>query len=602
MDSEENVTLSLDCGTNALLEYQVVVNYIEDNPLVMYNKSKERILEQLGILIKHGVSIVEVMNYLMVDNQTEIMRLLVKGMNKELARIITTRNYEEDREIFYNVMSSNKKKTLDIQPRYEDVISMISIWCGADLNDVINDLNEIKPEKKFKETISLTSSPVHSSSFSRSPVTSPRLPKVTSPSSLQITQPLKEKKRSKQNDNQSDFKITVIENTSNGLLGSPGSHRTQSIRRLKTLGRKHRRTDSGNRILVFKPQSFYLQHLNSIGLIQSLIRGQRVRKVYGITSLLIRKEVLKEIDTTEENFYKKLVLLEQYFKQPLKVLNEKGQVTTEELNNIFNDTFDRCLSNGKEISRRCREMHNKFKYDSIVGVELTSLFYLIASLQPFTTNINLSLDTWKSIKERKEIQMLINTNSLIKELNHLTFDQLVLEPVQRIMRYPMLIEELIKCTKPQHPDYSPLKKSFEEYHHFALVVNERKDMRENFHKICIEYNFFQADLREGWKKSSTVYLCNDILIICVGKDKLKHSTISLQFNNTINVILNGRHVTVKEYGKSKPLSLTFNSTKISQQFHDILVDIIKNEFYILDDDRSYTKLFYTSLNDFKTKN
>ncbi|KAL7717168.1 Uncharacterized protein QTN25_005442 [Entamoeba marina] len=122
MDSEENVTLSLDCGTNALLEYQVVVNYIEDNPLVMYNKSKERILEQLGILIKHGVSIVEVMNYLMVDNQTEIMRLLVKGMNKELARIITTRNYEEDREIFYNVMSSNKKKTLDIQPRYEDLI------------------------------------------------------------------------------------------------------------------------------------------------------------------------------------------------------------------------------------------------------------------------------------------------------------------------------------------------------------------------------------------------------------------------------------------------------------------------------------------------
>lgn len=68
--------------------------------------------------------------------------------------------------------------------------------------------------------------------------------------------------------------------------------------------------------------------------------------------------------------------------------------------------------------------------------------------------------------------------------NLLDMGSLIIKPVQRIMKYPLLLRELWQATPEDHPDYQPLQEAFTTAKIINVNINEfkrRKDIGEIIH-------------------------------------------------------------------------------------------------------------------------
>lgn len=63
---------------------------------------------------------------------------------------------------------------------------------------------------------------------------------------------------------------------------------------------------------------------------------------------------------------------------------------------------------------------------------------------------------------------------------------MLIKPVQRVMKYPLLFGDLLQCTSPVHPDYFNLKKAFEVATSIAGEINEVKRRKDVVERIMIK--------------------------------------------------------------------------------------------------------------------
>lgn len=59
----------------------------------------------------------------------------------------------------------------------------------------------------------------------------------------------------------------------------------------------------------------------------------------------------------------------------------------------------------------------------------------------------------------------------------------LIKPVQRVMKYPMLFADLLACTSPVHPDYFDLRKAAEGSRQIADEINEAKRRKDVVERV-----------------------------------------------------------------------------------------------------------------------
>ncbi len=59
----------------------------------------------------------------------------------------------------------------------------------------------------------------------------------------------------------------------------------------------------------------------------------------------------------------------------------------------------------------------------------------------------------------------------------------LIKPVQRVMKYPMLFADLLACTSPVHPDYFDLRKAAEGARKIADEINETKRRKDVIERV-----------------------------------------------------------------------------------------------------------------------
>ena len=75
---------------------------------------------------------------------------------------------------------------------------------------------------------------------------------------------------------------------------------------------------------------------------------------------------------------------------------------------------------------------------------------------------------------------------------------LLIKPVQRIMKYPLLLGELWQATPEDHPDFRPLQEAFTAAKIINVTINEfkrRKDIGETLLLLSVSY-FATCDFHE----------------------------------------------------------------------------------------------------------
>ena len=80
-------------------------------------------------------------------------------------------------------------------------------------------------------------------------------------------------------------------------------------------------------------------------------------------------------------------------------------------------------------------------------------------------------------------------------------DSLLVKPVQRILKYPLLLNELLQSTPPDHPDYTAIADALEGVTNISVRINELKKRADVVGQVVSSRKRKESDVRAGLSKA-----------------------------------------------------------------------------------------------------
>ncbi|XP_052034454.1 rho guanine nucleotide exchange factor 38 [Apodemus sylvaticus] len=146
------------------------------------------------------------------------------------------------------------------------------------------------------------------------------------------------------------------------------------------------------------------------------------------------------------------------------------------------------------------------------------------------------LESYEKEEELKQqlshcIQSLKNIYMQEGKPNLLDMGSLMIKPIQRVMKYPLLLCELRNSTPPSHPDYRALEEAFTAVKDINVNINElkrRKDLvlkyKKNEEEESLKDKLSKLSIHSISKKSKRV--TNHLKILTRGESQVKDNTFN----------------------------------------------------------------------------
>eukprot|EP00824_Muranothrix_gubernata_P019025 TRINITY_DN38545_c0_g1_i1.p1 TRINITY_DN38545_c0_g1~~TRINITY_DN38545_c0_g1_i1.p1 ORF type:complete len:557 (-),score=134.50 TRINITY_DN38545_c0_g1_i1:67-1710(-) len=277
--------------------------------------------------------------------------------------------------------------------------------------------------------------------------------------------------------------------------------------------------------------------------IQAVFRGCRLRralsdldKVFkgqmaGKKMLKRRNAVLWELLKTERTYVLQLQTVVKEFFAPLSRPTGPRLLTPDEVRQIFANV-NMVLKVNETLLSDLEERMGEWPFAQL-GKSMLNIAPFLKTYTDYVNNYNRALTTLTQAKKRRDFATFLKQ----KEARHcggLDLVSYLITPVQRIPRYRLLLEDLVKNTPPEHGDFVNIVDSLEAIKQIADFVNERKREAENLMKVVeVKTNLIGYDknlvephrhyVREGIVthvkrlniKERYLFLFNDILIVSI---------------------------------------------------------------------------------------
>ena len=72
---------------------------------------------------------------------------------------------------------------------------------------------------------------------------------------------------------------------------------------------------------------------------------------------------------------------------------------------------------------------------------------------------------------------------LLQQMIQIPLEGFLLNPVQKICKYPLQLKELLKHTRPEHADHVALQEALDAMRSIAVLINERKRKMESLEQL-----------------------------------------------------------------------------------------------------------------------
>ncbi|GLG97565.1 JNK-interacting protein 3 [Gryllus bimaculatus] len=215
--------------------------------------------------------------------------------------------------------------------------------------------------------------------------------------------------------------------------------------------------------------------------------------------------------------------------KPLKSPENAGLVDAALVDEIFYQV-PAILSHHEVFLEQLRKRLDTWDVRQTVGDVFLDAFTKQTVIETYTSFIN----NWKTAKEvvKNACQAKPAFAKFLEAMarehkGKLALDCLLIMPVQRIPRYELLIQTLLKHTDTSHPDYQLLLEAQREVHDLALKINctERETLKELealieglINLVTPERCFLRHDLvtmasGQGTRKERALFLFSDLLVI-----------------------------------------------------------------------------------------
>ncbi|XP_075227157.1 rho guanine nucleotide exchange factor 17 isoform X2 [Lycorma delicatula] len=243
-----------------------------------------------------------------------------------------------------------------------------------------------------------------------------------------------------------------------------------------------------------------------------------------------RTHVVVELYDTERSYVESLQILVTKYLHPLKSPENAGLVDASLVDEIFYQV-PAILMHHEVFLEELRRRLEHWDVKQRVGDIFLDTFTKQSVIDTYTAFIN----NWKTAKEAIKATCQAKPafarflDAMAREhKGKLALDSLLIMPVQRIPRYELLIQTLLKHTEPNHPDHGPLLDAQREVHALAVRINctERESLELEQLESLIEgvghlnspdRTFIRHDLvtmvTSQGRKERALFLFSDLLLI-----------------------------------------------------------------------------------------
>eukprot|EP01133_Synstelium_polycarpum_P000060 gene60-81_t len=254
-----------------------------------------------------------------------------------------------------------------------------------------------------------------------------------------------------------------------------------------------------------------------------------------------RRERAEEMLSTERTYVKQLTVILEHFIEPSKARAKLFSLSEEVLNTfsclevILNAHRTNIL---KALEARMLEWDAKPQLGDIF-INNTSFIKLY---KHYVNNYDRSIVGLKQCKERNtDFRNFVASLDYSERFSGLNVESFLILPVQRIPRYVLLLQDLLKYTNNDHEDFNQLVDALGTIKDFAETINFKKSEEDNAMKIASIQHTIRAmppntlERRKRFicegalstkKDKFYVFLFSDALILTKpGKEKKKFKTL-----------------------------------------------------------------------------
>lgn len=197
-----------------------------------------------------------------------------------------------------------------------------------------------------------------------------------------------------------------------------------------------------------------------------------------------RQEVIYELTQGERQLIEDLSLVKKVYYEPMLKLDI---LTESELGQIFG-TLDSLIPLHEDLLSRLERLRGSEKTVGEVGPTLRDWFPCLEAYITYCCNqvgAKALLDQKKQEKKVEEFLRLCQESSFSRKLDLWNFLDL---PRSRLVKYPLLLKEIQKCTPPEHPDEDTLPEAMEAIQDVVAEVNKKTGEAEcQFYRRGLHY-------------------------------------------------------------------------------------------------------------------
>ncbi|KAM9944321.1 hypothetical protein ACTFIT_009012 [Dictyostelium discoideum] len=264
----------------------------------------------------------------------------------------------------------------------------------------------------------------------------------------------------------------------------------------------------------------------------------------------MRRRIAQELLSTEKSYVYNLKLIIDIFIRPLINFNsiEQRVLSVSEISGVFGN-WERLYKINSDLLVLIQCKLDNWSIDQTIGdlfIENTDSLF---EYTPYVTNYDHSRKLLAKLTSgNTNFRNFLDAAQRDKRSKYLDISSFLIQPIQRLPRYELLLRDLLKSTSTLHKDHKYLSKGIVKIKEITMYVNDQQKERENLSQVIqiqkelimdnIKLSFSSATrlIREGEIKVSKkktwnyMYLFNSQLVIIQKKDdkKLVKEVIQLE--------------------------------------------------------------------------
>uniref|UniRef100_A0A8C0TXA6 BICD cargo adaptor 1 n=1 Tax=Canis lupus familiaris TaxID=9615 RepID=A0A8C0TXA6_CANLF len=312
-------------------------------------------------------------------------------------------------------------------------------------------------------------------------------------------------------------------------------------------------------------------------------------------------KIANELLLTERAYVNRLDLLDQVFYCKLLEEANRGSFQAEMVNKIFSNISSINAFHSKFLLPELEKRMQEWETTPRIGDILQKLAPFLKMYGEYVKGFDNAMELVKNMTERiPQFKAVVEEIQKQKICGSLTLQHHMLEPVQRIPRYEMLLKDYLRKLPPDSPDWNDAKKSLEIISTAASHSNSAIRKMENLKKLLEIYEMLGEEedivnpsnelIKEGQilklaarntsAQERYLFLFNNMLLYCVPR----FSLVGSKFTVRTRVGIDGMKIvethneeyphTFQVSGKERTLELQASSEQDKEEWIKALQETI----------------------------